>query len=154
MIISSSAWPMQKTNGKTMTAQRTFLYGGILAAGLCMSLPASAVIMDGKAVEDAARLIGVGIPFFACLVGLGFYLYFSRRSMRDKMTMLAIYNLLALILALIILPGELGWSWLAVWIAPLVMVIGYAAFHPLEPKSGSAAEPVPLDATPRKLFSD
>lgn len=119
-----------------------------------MSLPASAVIMDGKAVEDAARLIGVGIPFFACLVGLGLYLYFSRRPMREKMTMLAIYNLPGLILALIILQGELGWSWLAVWIVPLVMVIGYAAFNPFVPENESAAEPDPLDPVPRKLFPD
>ncbi|NHZ97677.1 hypothetical protein [Massilia sp. CCM 8734] len=137
-----------------MKAQRTFLYGITLAAGLCTSLPAMAVIMDGKAVEDAARLIGVGIPFLACLFGLGFYLYFSRRPMHEKMSMLAIYNLLALTLALIILPGELGCSWLAVWIAPVVAVIAYTFAFPIVPASDTAPEPAPLDTMPRRLFSD
>ncbi|NHZ88039.1 hypothetical protein F2P45_03175 [Massilia sp. CCM 8733] len=137
-----------------MKAQRTFLYGITLAAGLCMSSPAVAVIMDGKAVEDAARLIGVGIPFLVCLFGLGFYLFCSGRPMHEKVTMLAIYNLLALILALIILPGELGWSWLAVWIAPLAAVIAYTFVFPIAPASDTAPEPAPLDTTPRRLFSD
>lgn len=154
VIISSSAWAMQKTNGKTMKAQRTFLYGGTLAAWLCTSLPARAVILDAKAVEDEIRLIGVGIPFLVCLVGLGFYLFFSRRPMHEKMTMLAIYNLLGLILALIILPGGLGWSWLAVWIAPLLAVIAYTFVYPIVPASDTAPEPAPLDTMPRKLFSD
>lgn len=137
-----------------MTAQRSVFYGITLAAGLCMSLPAMAINMDMRAVEEAIRWIAVAIPFLVCLSGLGIYLYCSRRPMREKMIMLWIYILPALPLALVLLPGELSWSWLAVWIVPLVIVIGYAAFHPLAPKSESAPESAPLDTMPRKLFSD
>lgn len=135
-----------------MTAQRGFLYGITLVAGLCMSLPAMAINMNMRAVEETIRWIAVGIPFLVCLSGLGIYLYFSRRPMREKMIMLWIYNLPALPLALVLLPGELSWSWLAVWIVPLVMVIAYAAFRPFVPES--AQESAPLDTMPRKFFSD